>query len=149
MVGAGRRIIVHDLSHAEAAVAAAAEAGVGVTLVSAPGAAAYLGAAVFRQIVEAARAVAPGVEVRAVLDCGADPGLALNALRLGVDAVRVEAKPKVRARLADMARKQGARLDEAAGAALDLCDVADPRAACGAWLAGRARRAPGGRRANR
>ena len=132
---AGRRIIVHDLDHARAAVAAARKLGVGVTLVSAPGAAAYLGAGVFRHLVTEAAAAFPGAAVRAVLDCGADPGLALNALRLGVEAVRVDVPAPVRARLSDIAKRMGAALDEDEGAGLDLLDEADPPAACRAWLA--------------
>ena len=45
-----RPIIVHSLEDAEAALAAAADLGVPVTLRSAPGAARYLGATVFRDI---------------------------------------------------------------------------------------------------
>ncbi|MEN0074328.1 MAG: hypothetical protein AAGC69_08095, partial [Paracraurococcus sp.] len=56
----------------------------GVTLLSAPGAAATLGAPWFLAILAAARAAAPGVPHAAVLDCGAAPGLALAALRAGL-----------------------------------------------------------------
>ncbi len=130
----GRRIIVHDLKHARAALAAAEELGVGLTLVSAPGAAAYLGAAVFRHMIAEAGSEHPEVPLRAVLDCGGDPGLVLNALRQGIEAVRVQAPPKVCKRLADIARRWGAVLDTDRGEALDLIDEKDPVAACRAWL---------------
>ena len=49
-----RPIIVHSLEDAEAALAAAADLGVPVTLRSAPGAARYLGATVFRDMISEA-----------------------------------------------------------------------------------------------
>ncbi|MBT4463266.1 MAG: hypothetical protein HOC60_01160, partial [Rhodospirillaceae bacterium] len=49
-------IIIHDVGHASAAMAVAVELDIDITLVSAPGAVAYLGATVFRDIIaEAAR----------------------------------------------------------------------------------------------
>ncbi|ONG56671.1 hypothetical protein BKE38_05450 [Pseudoroseomonas deserti] len=54
-----------------------------VTLVSPPGAAAWLGAPLFLATIAAARQQVPGIEVFAVLDCGAAPGLALAALTEG------------------------------------------------------------------
>ena len=108
-----------------------------MTLTSAPGAAAYLGAAVFRDMVaEAIRAV-PGVPVTAVLDCGGDPGLALNALRQGIKAVRVDVARDVQARIRDIAGKCGAVVHAGAPAALDLKDAGDIDADCRAWLASR------------
>ena len=131
-----RPIIVHHLEHAVAALGAAKALGVPVTLRSAPGAAAYLGAAVFRDMIAAALSEVPGVEARAVLDCGDAPGHALNALRQGVPAVRLEAPAEVRARVGDIARQLGAALDEDAAPALDLLDADDPGAASREWLAG-------------
>lgn len=132
----GRPIIVHHLGHAVAALGAAKALGVPVSLRSAPGAAAYLGAAVFRDMIAAAMIEVPGVEARAVLDCGDAPGHALNALRQGVAAVRLDAPPDVRARVGDIARQFGAVLDEDAAPALDLLDADDPAAASRQWLAG-------------
>ena len=131
----GRAIIVHDLDHAVGALRAAGELGVAVTLRSAPGAAAYLGAAVFRDIIKAAQAAHPGVAVTAVLDCADNPGLALNALREGVLAVRLEAPGDLKARVADIAAQLDGTLDEDDRAALDLMDADDAYAACRAWLA--------------
>ncbi len=132
----GRPIIIHHLGHAVAALGAAKALGVPVTLRSAPGAAAYLGAAVFRDMIAAALGQVPGVEARAVLDCGDAPGHALNALRQGVTAVRLDAPSKVRARVDEIAGQLGAALDEDAAPALDLLDADDPGAASRDWLAG-------------
>jgi fructose/tagatose bisphosphate aldolase len=131
-----RAVIVHDLSHARAALAAASALEVPVTLLSAPGAAAYLGAGYFQAMVEAARAEFPSVPAPAVLDCGDKPGLALAALRQGVETVRFSGKQDVEANIADIARKYGGELRTDAPPALDLLDHADAEAACRDWLAG-------------
>lgn len=128
--------IVHALDHAQAAVAACAERGVPATLVSASGAAAYLGAQVFREMVAEASRTHPQVAVTAVLDCGEDVGLALQALRHGLKAIRLSAAPATLAKVADIAAQMGARLeDENDEAALDLLGADDPLAVCRAWLA--------------
>jgi fructose/tagatose bisphosphate aldolase len=131
----GRAIIVHSLDHALAALAAAHGLGMAVTLRSAPGAAAYLGASVFRDMTAEAGHAFPDVPVTAVLDCGNDPGLALNALRQGIKALRLDVAPDVRVRVADIAAQTDAVLDGALVPALDLLAVAEAEAACRAWLA--------------
>ena len=128
-------IIIHNLAHARAAITAAAALGVPVTLHSAPDAAGYAGPGWFREVVALAHAEAPAAQVSAVLDCGAEPGHALAALRAGVAAVALAAPPGVRAKVAAIARQYGAQLTKAAIApCLDLLDVADAAAACRAWL---------------
>jgi len=131
----GRPVIVHSLDHARAALAAADGLGAAVMLRSAPGAAAYLGASVFRDMMAEAALAFPDVSYTAVLDCGNDPGLALNALRHGIKALRLDAPADVRRRVADIAAQTGAVLDEDLGLTLDLFTVANPEAACHAWLA--------------
>ncbi len=124
-----RPIIVHSLEDAKAAVAVAAELGLPVTLRSAPGAQAYLGAQVFRDMIAEAAAPYPATEVTAVFDCGKDPGLALGALRHGLKVIRLDAPPETRDKVADIARQSGARLEETEtndGAALDLLEADDP-----------------------
>ena len=134
----GSIFVIHDIAHARAALAAAAEAGVAVTLVSAPAAAAYLGAVVFREMVAEAAREAPGVAVTAMIDCGDDAGLALNALRHGLKAIRLRAGPEAMAAVADIAHQLGAHIDpDPAAPALDLLDRPDAPAACRAWLLGR------------
>ncbi len=137
-----RPIIVHGLKDAKAAVAMASNLGVPVTLRSAPGAALYLGAAVFRDMIQEAQRPHPDVAVTAVFDCGDDPGLALGALRHGLKVIRVGVSGEVLERIADIAAQSGARLEEdkqdSGGAAgepvLDLLDVDDPEAAVRSWL---------------
>lgn len=133
--------MIHGLDHARAALAAAEALGRPVTAVSAPGAAAYLGAGVFRAIAEAARREYPKARARFVLDCATHPGWALNAFRLGIEAVSVEVGPELRRRLSDIARKSRSRLVAPRGPALDLKGEADPAEACRRWLG--PRRPPG------
>ena len=131
-----RPVIVHNLNDARAAIAAADGLGVEVTLRSAPGAAAYLGASVFRDMVAEAARPFPGVAVTAILDCGGDPGLALNALRQGIKAIRFDGPNDLRTRVADIARQMGAMVDEDGRPVLDLLSVTDAEVTCRAWLAG-------------
>lgn len=118
-----RRIVVHDLAQARAALSAAEEAGVAVILQSPPAAAGYYGPGFFR-----------GLPV--VLDCGDAPGHALAALRAGVKRIRLRAAPEVLAKVADIAGQLGAELDGADEPVLDLGTVPSGRwsAACREWL---------------
>jgi hypothetical protein len=76
--------IVFGLADATARLAQAKAAGVGVTLVSAPGAALHAGCGWWRSVVAAARARHPDVPCIDILDCADATGQALAALRIGV-----------------------------------------------------------------
>lgn len=128
-------IVIHSLEHAKAALGAAADLDVPVTLISAPGAVAYLGATVFRDIVKQAAQAFSGARFDAVLDCGDEPGLALGAMRHGVPGVCVHVLPEVEAKLAENAAKRGCHVHHRVGPELDLLGMADPKAACLSWLA--------------
>jgi hypothetical protein len=133
-------IIVHNFHHALGALAAAEAAGTAVCLLSAPGAAAHGGAAWFKEVVDAARDHHPDAEAEAVLDCGGEPGLALGAIRAGIEAIRIKAPAPVRARIAAIASAAGCRLvTNARARTLDLLDTRDPQREVAAWL-GAARR---------
>ena len=129
-----RVVLFHSLAHARAALGAAAELGVPVTLQSAPGAAAYAGAGYLKAIVDRAAAEHTDVRFQAVIDCGADASVAMAALRARWRAIRFTGRDDVRVKLADMAGQAGARLVDEAAEALDLLDVADPGAACREYL---------------
>lgn len=135
MCGGPACIVVHDVAHARAALAAAAGRGVRVTLLSAPGAAAYAGPAWFREVVGAARAAHPQAEAAALLDCGARPGDVLAALRAGVEGVVFTGRADVADKLAALADAHGAAFHRARPPAHDLLDAGDPAAACRRWLA--------------
>ncbi len=132
---AGKAVIVHSLADARAALAAAADLGVPVTLASAPGAAAYAGPGWFQEVVAQAAAEVPGADCQAVIDCGERAGDVLLALRLGLERVRFTGKTAVAKKLAAIAEQQGATLITGRLEALDLRGTADPEGACRTWLA--------------
>mgnify|MGYP001302381935 CR=1 FL=1 len=104
-----RRVaVVGSLAEARAVLAEAP--GRPVLLVSPPNAAAYLGVGYFQAVVEAARGEFPGAAIEAVVDCGDKPGFALSALRAGFATVVLRGDPRMRARVAAIARAMGARL---------------------------------------
>ena len=127
-------IVIHSLAHARAALSVATARGVRVVLRSAPGASGYLGAAVFREMVDQAVAHHPNALEAAVLDCGNSPGHALAAFRQGIKAVRLEASPDVLARIADIARKSDGTIYDDNTPMLDLWNAEDPAAECERWL---------------
>ena len=132
-----RRVIVHSLEQARAALRAAAELGVGVTLASASGAGAYAGPLWFKALIDAARKAHPEVELDAVLDCAEEAGTALAALRAGIRRIAFSGPPDVAATLAAIAAAQGATLETGPGGeALDLLDTRDPYDAARAFFAG-------------
>ena len=132
-----RRIVVHSLEQARAAVAAAAALGVPVTIASAPAAGAYAGPLWFKALISAASADHPEVAVTAVLDCADEAGTVLAALRAGIKQVRFTGPEPVRLRLAAIAAELGAALEaESSAAVLDLLDARDPGAAARRFLAG-------------
>ena len=131
----GRRIIVHSLAHARAALAAAHALKVPVTLASAAGAGGYAGPLWFKSLIEAARGDFPKVEVTAVLDCGAEAGTTLAALRHGFKRVRFTGGEKALEPLHDIAQQLSAEIETGdAPDALDLLSERDPEAAALAFL---------------
>jgi hypothetical protein len=90
--GAALRVEVDSADAMRRAVAAARAAGSGLVLESPPAAAGWQGIGWWRELVALARAEAPDLDIAAVLDCGAAPGLALAALKAGCGPVRVVAE---------------------------------------------------------
>jgi hypothetical protein len=127
-------IIIHSQEHAQAALSAACDLDMEITLISPPGAAAYLGATVFRDMVARAAESQPDARYRAVLDCGDEPGLALGALRHGIKGVRINNGPELSEKLADIATQRGAFVYTEQGDELDLYGMNNPGDACRAWL---------------
>jgi fructose/tagatose bisphosphate aldolase len=131
----GKRIIVHSLAHARAALAAAHALGVPVTLASAAGAGAYAGPLWFKSLIAAAQAEFPEVDVTAVLDCGAEAGTTLAALRHGFKRVRFTGNDATLKPLREIARALDAEIETGeAPEALDLLDLRDPETAVREYL---------------
>lgn len=117
-------------------MAAAAALGLPLTLMSARGAAGYAGPAWFLEAVRLARGEYPAVDVTAILDCAGQPGRALDALRRGAKALRLDGHPRARRRVAAIARSMGARLDDLRYVVLDLAGKGDGQAAVATFLKG-------------
>ncbi len=100
-------IIFHNLHQAECALAAASERDRPVTLLTAPGAAAYGGPGYYLAMVEAAQARHPKAACRAILDCGDDGALAQMALSLGWRGLVLRGKSAVRAKVQQIAKAHG------------------------------------------
>ncbi|BCX18259.1 MAG: hypothetical protein KatS3mg117_1941 [Geminicoccaceae bacterium] len=116
-------VAVHDLAQARAALDAAAELGLAVELVTAPGLAAFAGVGF---CVALERALGHPLWI----DVAEAPGTALAALRAGARRLLVAAAPAARSKLEDVARQLGARL--LAGPPVPLLRLAageDPRPA--------------------
>lgn len=131
----GRVVVIHSKAHAEAALAAAEEAGKPVALLSPPAAAKSWGAAYFNALIAAARGAHPAAESVSILDCGAAAGHALGAIREGVEAVCFTGQPEVGAKLRDIAAQAGVGFLDARPDACDLQHESDPAAICRRLLA--------------
>ena len=114
-------IAIHGLSQADAALAAGRK----LTLLSARNAAVFAGVGWWQALVATALRRAPAGMLAAgmvfdVLDCGAAPGRALEALRAGQRLLILRADGEIFADLAARAARQGATLLAERPPALDL-----------------------------
>ena len=128
-------VIIHDLDQARQVLAAAVRTERPVQLVSAPGAGAYLGPALFKQLIDQARAAQPAAQATSCLDCGDEPGTAMNAIRHEIEAISLSAEPNVLSKVGDAARQVGVRLTPRPAPLLDMAE----QGAAGrldAWLSG-------------
>ena len=130
----GCAVVIHELAHARAALAAAAALGKPVELWSAPGAAAAAGAGWFDAVIRLAADGLPGGPVTAVLDCHDRADLVQAALRQGLSHVCYSGPAALARRLADIARQCGATLHRQRPPALDLLYCDNAEAACRRWL---------------
>lgn len=111
-------VTVHALAQAEAALAAAGTAG--VTLLSAPGAAGFLGPSWFLAMTAEAGRRHPGTAWEAVLDCADAAGTALAAIRAGARSVILAGGAPGFAAVAAAAAEAGVDLRHGRPDSLDL-----------------------------
>ena len=125
---------MHGLADALAALEAATSLDRPVVLLSAPGAAAYAGAAWFKALVALARERWPAASATAMLDCDDRAELVQGALREGLADLVYTGPAATAARLADIAGQQGARLYRRRPESLDIARPEQALAACRDWL---------------
>jgi hypothetical protein len=128
-------VVVHDLAQARAALAAAAEAGREIRLLTPPGGAHYAGAPYYAEVFRQAALSVPGARFIAILDCGDDAALAVTALAAGWRCLVLARGGRAFARVADIAGQHGAELLRRPPAGLDLGAEPEPLDRCRRWLA--------------
>lgn len=114
-------LVVRSAAEASAALALAGEQR--VLLLSAPGAAGFLGAVGWRALLAEAVVAAPGTPFDNALCCADAPGLALAALRAGCRGLVLDAACPAFAQVAGAAAELGALLLPERPAALDLGEL--------------------------
>ncbi len=129
-----RAIVIHSFAHAREALGAARDLGCPVMLMSAASGAAALGAGWWQALIRQLQAEYPDVQFTALLDCGTRADLVQSALRQGLTDLCFRGSPAGARPLGEIAERRGARLVRRRPPALDLLGVADPAAACRAWL---------------
>lgn len=100
-------VTVHHLDEMRAALRDAGDLGQPVLLLSAPGAAASLGAMTWAAMTEQAKTEYPDTDMETALDCGAEAGMVMNAMRHGLRCVIFTGAEAAAARLARMADRMG------------------------------------------
>jgi len=129
-------IVAHDLEQAEAALRASAASGVPVCLLSAPHAAAVIGAPALIEMFAAASKQAKHSPARTVIGCGDAAGRAMAALRAGATSIAFDTASPAADRIASLAKRHGAEVVDIDiyETALDLGPVGDAREACHTFL---------------
>ncbi len=108
--------VVHSLAHALAAARAAGPRP--IALSSAPGAACYAGVGWFLEILAETRKLMPEADVAAILDCGDDAAVAIEALRAGAEEVRI--RGAAADQVAEIAAALGTRANGPEGPIIDM-----------------------------
>jgi len=128
-------LVIHGIADARRALAAVRTAGGnGVTLLSAPAAACFMGPAWWRALVSLAAAEHPTIGITDLLDCGDAAGRALEALRLGQRQLVLAWSCRQRTTVLERAGPLGAIVHGDRPAALDLADR-DAERRLRTWLA--------------
>ncbi len=100
-------VIVHSLGQAVAVLNDIPEGDGGVLLLSPPDASSYMGASVFKAMVDQAHEAMPDSAFVAALDCGDDAGHALTAIREGIRAIVLSDSCPAYARVIEIAKENG------------------------------------------
>ena len=103
-------MIVRGIEEARLVCQAAHERNVSVTLWSPPFGAAQMGPLWFQRMGGLIAEEFPDLAVDMILDCGDAPGHALAALRQGIGAIALTARPAVRLKIEALARRGGTRV---------------------------------------
>ncbi len=136
-------VVIHGLDDARVALQAALRTGCGaITLLSAPDAPCFMGAAWWRALVDAAAPLHPAVLRNDLLDCGNAAGRAAEAIRLGQRGLILSPACPQRTAVLERAGPLGAVVLDSRPTALDLAEP-EARRRLDSWLGALARGAGG------
>ena len=121
-------VIIHSAAHVHLVLVAARRLDARPVLLTPPGATAYAGVAYLKAMVDRA----PGLD--AILDCGAEAGFAMAAIREGWRDIYLAGDEIILGKIEDMLGQVDGRLRLALPSALDLGSADDPEARLKDWL---------------
>ena len=132
-------MIVRGIEDARLVCRAADGRNIPVTLWSPPFGAAQMGPLWFQRMGALIAEEFPGLAVEMVLDCGDTPGHALAALRQGIGAIALTARPAIRRKIEALAKKGGTRVVRRPARIFDPEAIANDPDSLDRWLARRPR----------
>jgi len=127
-------IVIHNIEHARAALKASSATKVSIAIVSAPYAGCYAGVSWFVKIEEKIRKEFSKTKAIFILDCGDEPGVALEAFRLGVKFIFLKGNKKIIKKISEIGLKKKSSLYQKKLKILDLKDKINFSEQCIIWL---------------
>jgi len=119
-------ITFHTRHHVDATLAAASEVGARVALITPPGGAANAGPEIYLEMIHQARGRFPEAYCEAMVDCGADAGTAMRALRCGWRHLVFTGNDNLRRKIQSMTDHLGGSLEQSRPPSVDLLAARDP-----------------------
>ena len=127
-------IIIHNIVHARAALEASSATKVPIAIVSAPYAGCYAGVSWFLKIEEKIQKEFSKTRTIFILDCGDEPGVALEAFRLGIKFIFLKGNKKVIKKISEIGLKNKSSLYQKKLKILDLKNKINNFEQCNIWL---------------
>ena len=115
-----RNFIVHDLNQGIQLAEMAAKSSVPITIFSPPGGGSSIGPEAFLEIVNLIRSKFPEVKMLAILDCGDDAGVALAAMRRGLNNIHSQLTGEKLKKLKQIALTNGVKIHTKPKNVIDL-----------------------------
>lgn len=125
-------VYIHTLEHAQAALKAADNLDIFVTLCTPPGAEHYIGLTSLQALFEFAGRAYPNLEYSIVLDCAMDVALAHRAILMGFQTIILDSLGPENKKLKQIASKSGIKIlnSRLTIDILDLLDSDEPYTLC-------------------
>jgi|TARA_B100001750_G_scaffold217596_1_gene203072 hypothetical protein len=127
-------IVIHNIEHARAALRASSATKIPIAVISAPYAGCYAGVSWFLKIEEKVRKEFSKSKAIFILDCGDEPGIALEAFRLGVKFIFLKGSKKIIKKVSEIGAKKKSALYQKKIQILDLKNKISFLEQCEIWL---------------